>query len=83
MAYSVESDQYEDADGIRLDLNLATSCVWGNNDTNIETVDGKETLHTIMGHTYQNIMEDYEVSPYQRDFRERKNVTSLLEVKWI
>lgn len=35
---------------------LATACVWDNNDANVKTLDGKET-----GHTYQNVLKTDEV----------------------
>lgn len=53
-AYSVESDERDTPDGIRLVPNRATASVWDNNDANIETLDGKQTLHATVGHTYQN-----------------------------
>ena len=44
-SYSVEGDERDALDGIRLDPNLATSSVCDNNDENVETVDGKETFN--------------------------------------
>ena len=40
-AYSIKSNERDAPDGIQLDPNLATACVWDNNDANIETPDGK------------------------------------------
>ena len=54
-AYSVANDQQDTPDGIRLDPSLATGCVWDNNDAKVETLNGKETLHATVGHTYQNM----------------------------
>jgi len=50
-AYSVESSDRSAPDGIQLDPHLATASVWDNNDANVETLDGKATLHTTVGHT--------------------------------
>ena len=50
-AYSVAGDEHDAPDGIRLDPNVSTACVWDNNDANVETLDGKETLHATVGHT--------------------------------
>ena len=52
-AYSVESDERDAPDGIHFVLNLATASVWDNNDANIETLDGKQTLYATVGHTYK------------------------------
>ncbi|KAK3861797.1 hypothetical protein Pcinc_032271 [Petrolisthes cinctipes] len=51
-AYSVESCDHHAPDGIKLNPGLATASVWDNNDANVETLDGKATLHTTVGHTY-------------------------------
>ncbi|XP_048857264.1 uncharacterized protein LOC125724829 [Brienomyrus brachyistius] len=56
-AYSVTSDGRDAPDGIHLLPDRSTACVWDNNDANVETLDGKATLHSTVGHTYQNIME--------------------------
>lgn len=57
-AYSVSSEGYDAPDGIRLLPNRSTASVWDNNDANIDTVDGKGTLHNTVGHTYQNILPE-------------------------
>ncbi|ESO95160.1 hypothetical protein LOTGIDRAFT_160926 [Lottia gigantea] len=73
-AYSVESDERDTPDGIRLEPGLATACVWDNNDANIETLDGKETLHATVGHTYQNILQhDRETNNIPIEFRDGRN----------
>ena len=56
-AYSAASNESDASDGIRLDPNVATACVWDNNDANVETLDGKETLHATVGHTYHNVVQ--------------------------
>jgi hypothetical protein len=56
LAYTVEAEERDTPDGICLLPNLATACVWDNNDADIETLDGKETLHATVGHAYQNIL---------------------------
>ncbi len=73
-AYSIAAEGRNAPDGIRLDPNLATGSVWDNNDANIETLDGKQTLHATVGHTYQNILPDNAeevANPLQ--FREGRN----------
>ena len=73
-AYSVHHDERDAPDGIRLDPNLATACVWDNNDANVETLDGKETLHSTVGHTYQNVLEDtQQANTTSIGFREGRN----------
>ncbi len=57
-AYSVDNEERDAPDGIRLNPNLSTACVWDNNDANVETLDGKQTLHATVGHTYQNVLQD-------------------------
>lgn len=55
-AYSIKSYNDDVSDGIQLSPNLATASVWDSNDKNIETLDGKDTFHATVGHTYQNIV---------------------------
>ena len=57
-AYSAASNESDAPDGIRLDPNVATACVWDNNDANVETLDGEETLHATVGHAYQNVAQE-------------------------
>ena len=73
-AYSLESYNSDAPDGIRLNPNLATSSVWDNNDANIETLEGKDTFHATVGHTYQNILPDAAESVRcASQFREGRN----------
>lgn len=73
-AYAVESYDNDTPDGIRLDPSLATACVWDNNDADVETLDGKGTLHATVGHTYQNVMiGNEEVRDPTRQFRDERN----------
>ena len=55
----MEADERDYPDGSRLNPNLATTSIWDNNDANVETVDRIETFHVSVGHTYQNVLEDY------------------------
>ena len=57
-AYAVTSEYRDSPDGIHPEPNLATACAWDNNDANMETLDGKSTLHATVGHTYQNIVTE-------------------------
>ena len=77
-AYSVSGDERDAPDGIRLDVNIATACVWDNNDANVETLDGKETLHATVGHTYQNVLQDdIQANSNTTAFREKRNRRSF------
>ncbi|XP_041481075.1 uncharacterized protein LOC121428475 [Lytechinus variegatus] len=80
-AYTVESKDRDTPDGIQLSPYLGTACVWDNYDANVETLDGKHTLHATVGHTYQNIVQDQElesVSPSPFVYREGKNRRSFV-----
>ncbi|KAJ8023701.1 hypothetical protein HOLleu_36211 [Holothuria leucospilota] len=55
-AFSIVSSDDVVPDGIQLSPALATATVWHNNDKKIETLDGKDTYHATVGHTYQNIV---------------------------
>ncbi|KAK4309970.1 hypothetical protein Pmani_018437 [Petrolisthes manimaculis] len=57
-AYSVSFEGLDAPGGIRLLPNRATASVWDNNDANIDTVDGKGTLHSTVEHTYQNVLPE-------------------------
>lgn len=73
-AYSVESFDRDSPDGIQLYPYLATASVWDNNDASVETLDGKATLHTTVGHTYQNVQPETKgPTPGPSSFREGKN----------
>lgn len=74
-AYSVSSGSHDAPDGIHLLPDRATACVWDNNDANVETLDGKATLHSTVGHTYQNTAEQDkgQCSNSSFQFREGKN----------
>ena len=72
-AYSVVSEDQEAPDGIRLRPNLSAACVWGNNDANIETLDGKTTWHATVGHTYQNYSEECGEENSEIRFRSGRN----------
>ena len=55
-AYSISSDDHDALDGIRLLPDWATGSVCNNNDAKMDILDGKATLHSTVGHTYQNVM---------------------------
>ena len=57
IAYSIECEERDTPDGIELRPNLSTASAWDNNDSYVETLDGKSTLHITVGHTYQNILD--------------------------
>ena len=81
-AYAVNSDERDAPDGICLDSSLATASVWDNNDANMETLDGKETLHMTVGHTYQNVSEGDHLDRHsEMDFREVKNRRKFVGVE--
>ena len=53
-AFTVSDNNQETPDGILCKPNLATATAWDNYDVNIETLDGKSTLHSTVGICYQN-----------------------------
>ena len=53
-AYSSTSNNRLSPDGLILQEKLATATAWDNFDVNIETTDGKDTLHCTVGICYQN-----------------------------
>lgn len=76
-AYFVSSDDHDAPDGVC--LHPATASVWNNNDAIVETVDGKATLHSTVGHTYQNLLpqdiDSIKNNPIQ--FREGRKRTAF------
>ena len=76
-AYSAISAEYI-PDGICLHPGLATACVWDNNDADVETLDGKSTLHSTVGHTYQNVLDNVKASTTPMQFREGRNRRKFL-----
>ena len=78
-AYSAAADKHDAPDGIRLDPTVATASVW-DNDANVETLDGKETLCAIVGHTYQNaLQEDQPANENLTTFQEDRNQRNFTE----
>lgn len=70
-AYSVGSSDRHAPDGIKLNPDLVTTSVWDNNDANEEILDGKATVHSTVGHTYQNVMPDTaDQTTILKDFQE-------------
>ncbi|KAJ8031889.1 hypothetical protein HOLleu_25241 [Holothuria leucospilota] len=53
-AYSIEERDRDTPDGVELNPNLGTGLAWDNYDVNMETMDGKDTLHATVGICYQN-----------------------------
>lgn len=49
--------------------------MWDNNDANMETLDGKETLHSTVGHTYQNVLQKHKEvnNSNELEYRNGKN----------
>ena len=70
-AYTVQSGKSDVPDGIQCHPNFATGSVW-DNDANIQTLDGKDTFHATVGHTYQNILPDSESSTLATEFRQER-----------
>ena len=78
-AYSIDSHGSDVPDGIQCNPNLATASVWDNNDSNIETLDGKDIFHATVGHTYQNVIHDADetvncISVFRGEKKRRKFV---------
>ena len=57
LAYSIEPEGRDSPDGLNLHLSLSTATVWDNNDADMETLDGKATLHITVVHTYQSALD--------------------------
>jgi len=62
-AYSTEEGDNDAPDGIELKGDLGTGLAWDNYDVNMETIDGKDTLHATVGICYQNyVVERSEIN---------------------
>lgn len=73
-AYSTSRYECDVPDGINLAPDVGTASVWDNNDAQVETLDGKNTLHATVGHAYQNVVrDDYQASLILTTFREGRN----------
>ena len=70
-AYSATESDRDTPDGLSLEKGLGTGSAWDNYDVNIETIDGKMTLHATVGHTYQN--QSVRGAHVQGRFREGRN----------
>ena len=55
-AYSVEGNDRDTPDGVELKSDLGTGLAWDNYDVNMDTIDGKNTLHATVGICYQNVL---------------------------
>ena len=53
----MEANDQECPDGVDLDPKRGTGLAWDNYDVNMDTIDGKDTLHATVGICYQNIKE--------------------------
>ena len=77
MAYSASEENRDTPDGLSLKADLGTGLAWDNYDVNIETLDGKNTLHATVGICYQNQApienEQTEHQPNMRDERNRRS----------
>ena len=56
-AFTAEESDRHAPDGIELNPDLATGLAWNNYDVNMDTLDGKNTLHATVGICYQNKSE--------------------------
>ena len=61
-AFTANEDNRDTPSGLGLDPNLGTGLAWDNYDVNMETLDGKDTLHATVGTCYQNKTEDEEMA---------------------
>lgn len=55
IAYSVEENNQDTPCDMDLNPNLGTGLAWDNYDVNMDTTDGKNTLHATVGICYQNV----------------------------
>lgn len=58
-AYTAEMNDRDAPDGVSLEPNRGTGLACDNYDVNMDTIDGKDTLHTTVGICYQSI-QDYD-----------------------
>ena len=70
-AFATEESGQVAPDGIQLVPDLATGLAWDNYDVNMDTLDGKDTLHATVGICYQN--KTYTTSLQQFDTRRGRN----------
>ena len=56
-AFSAETNDQDAPDGIDLNPNRGTGLAWDNYDVNMDTIDGKDTLHATVGICYQNMQD--------------------------
>ena len=61
-AFSTEESDHDAPDGIELKPDLGTGLAWDNYDVNMETLDGKDTLHATVGICYQNMTNGNETN---------------------
>ena len=54
IAFTAIANNNDTPDGIHLKPDLATGLAWDSYDANLETLDGKDTLHATVGICYQN-----------------------------
>jgi len=54
-AYTAEANERSVPDGVNLTPDQGTGLAWDNYDVNMETIDGKDTLHATVGICYQNV----------------------------
>ena len=54
-AFSAEANNRDSPDGLDLSPIRGTGLAWDNYDVNMDTIDGKDTLHATVGICYQNI----------------------------
>jgi len=57
-SYSVEKNDAVIPNGLILDSKLGTGLAWDNYDVNMETIDGRNSLHATVGICYQNVITD-------------------------
>jgi len=62
-AFSVEANNQDAPDGVEMNPNLGTGLAWDNYDVNMETLDGKDTLHATVGICYQNMTRSAKDGP--------------------
>jgi hypothetical protein len=72
-AFSVEANDQVSPDGLGLSPDRGTGLAWDNYDVNMDTIDGKDTLHATVGICYKNM--DDEASTTIRD--DTSNVSGI------
>ena len=68
-AYSAEGSNHDAPEGLELNGMLGTGLAFDNYDVNMDTINGKDTLHATVGICYQNLGPSQSVDPQALETR--------------